>query len=170
MKQTIFYIFLFVFLIFVQGSFLNFTSFSPNLLLPAFLMLLFLRGESQLTSISLVLLMGLLLDVFSSYPFGTSITILFLIYIIYNLILKIFLSLNVIGAVFFIIFGNIFYNTLAPIFAFFIGKIFNFGYFMHFGFSYLTLIQLGIDLIFGLILFYFLRPRNFHQTKRNIIF
>jgi hypothetical protein len=170
MKQIIFYIILFVFLIFLQGSFLNFASFSPNFLLPTFLILLFLRGENQFTSISLVLLTGLLLDVFSSYPFGTSIIILFLIYIIYNLILKIFLSLNVIGAVFFIIFGDVFYNILAPILSLFIGKIFNFGYFLHFGFSYLTLIQLGIDLIFGLILFYFLRPRNFHQTKRNVIF
>ena len=154
MKKIIFLIFILFFLVLFQTSFLNFLKVVPNfILLTILISTIFIRKIDNL-GLATAFLGGLLLDIYSSLPFGIVIISTILVYLISTVFIKLFLRIDFLEVFLIIILGVVAYNILIFFFSYIYGLIFHFPHLLSFNFNYLIFIEIFANLILGVITFY----------------
>lgn len=156
MKKIFLLIFLLFFLILFQTSFLNFLKVTPNFILITILILAIFEKNRTFGLLS-AFLGGIFLDIFSGQSLGVATLSLVLVYFLSVSLLKLFFKVNFFEVTFIIILGAIFYNFLLPSFNYLSELILGTKGTFQLGFNYLTFIEIILNLILGLIVFYLLK-------------
>ncbi|PIR73059.1 MAG: rod shape-determining protein MreD [Candidatus Nealsonbacteria bacterium CG10_big_fil_rev_8_21_14_0_10_36_23] len=171
MKNILLLILLLYFLILFQTGFLNFLKTVPNFVLITILTLAIFQKRENFNLIPL-LFGGFFLDIFSGLPFGVATLSLVLVYFLSLFLLRIFLKINFFEVAIIFILSSLLYKFLIPSFNYLFGLISQNLQPWQFNFTYLTLIEIILNLVLGIIVFglikkYGLQPTH-HPSKRQL--
>lgn len=150
MKNIIFFILFFYFLIIFQSSFLvHFTvaGIVPNLILISVIIFNFFEKPRKNTGFLIAAIGGFYLDLYSGFPMGVFIFSLVLLTFLIKKIFKFIGEENIFYFIFLLFFSLVFYNLFSFAFSSLFQRSFNLN------FNLLKLVELAYNLILGILAF-----------------